>query len=579
MKNLKMSQKFMVVALIVFVAMAAVGAIGIAGMYSQSSANEEMYASNTGRLKDIATMYDLLATQRICASNMVIFYDYNRAFSLEEDVSLTEKEEGFAEAFTDYGTLLTSDEERELYSGMDSVYNGLFAECRQAVRDAVASGDQTAMDAAMEALDSAGSDVSDYLDQLSAMNDVMAAERVNESVQASQTASITLIAVTLLGVVVSFIVFAYISRLISKPLVVFTKFMKKAGETGDLELSALDIQIIEAYSRNRDEIGQMIAGTAGFVTHVTGMAGSMEIIADGDLSHDIKLLSDRDTMGNSLKVTLEHLNGMFGNITKATEEVSTGSKQIADGSQALAQGSTQQAATVQELSASTAEIAEKTKANAQLAEKAAKLAGTIKRNAEKGSSQMDEMMVAVNEITQASQSIGKVIKVIDDIAFQTNILALNAAVEAARAGQHGKGFAVVAEEVRSLAAKSAEAASDTGSLIANSIEKAGIGAKIANETAASLVEIVSGINESSKIVEEIAASSEEQSEDIMQINNGIDQVAKVVQQNSATAEQSAAASQELSGQSDMLKSLIAQFKLKNQANAAFTSATGFSLNN
>jgi methyl-accepting chemotaxis protein len=174
-------------------------------------------------------------------------------------------------------------------------------------------------------------------------------------------------------------------------------------------------------------------------------------------------------------------------------------------------------------------------------------------------------MIAVNEITQASQSIGKVIKVIDDIAFQTNILALNAAVEAARAGQHGKGFAVVAEEVRSLAAKSAEAANDTGSLIANSIEKAGVGAKIASETAASLVEIVSGINESSRIVEEIAASSEVQSADILQINNGIDQVAQVVQQNSATAEQSAAASEELSGQSDMLKGLISQFRLKGQA--------------
>jgi methyl-accepting chemotaxis protein len=562
MKNLKVAQKFMIVAVIVFIAMASVGLIGIVGMFSQSSANEEMYASNTGRIKDISTMYDLLATQRICASNMVIFYDYNRAFSQEEDVSLTEKEEGFAEAFLDYGRLLSSDEERALYSEMEAVYNGQFAECRQGVRDAVAAGDHTAMTAAMEALDSAGSNVSDFLDQLSAMNDVMASERVDESMRASRTAAIALSAVTMLGVAVTFTFFIYLSGLISKPLVVLTRFMKKAGATGDLTLSAADNAVIEAYGRNRDEIGQCVSGTAGFAAHVTGMAGSLETIAGGDLTHDIELLSEHDTMGNSLDMTLGNLNAMFGNIKKATEQVSFGSKQIADGAQALAQGSTQQAATVQELSASTSEIAAKTKANAQMAEKAAKLAGTIKRNAEKGSSQMDEMMIAVNEITQASQSIGKVIKVIDDIAFQTNILALNAAVEAARAGQHGKGFAVVAEEVRNLAAKSAEAASDTGSLIANSIQKAELGAKIANETAASLVEIVSGINESSKIVEEIAASSEEQSEDILQINNGIDQVAQVVQQNSATAEQSAAASQELSGQSDMLKELISQFKLK-----------------
>ncbi|MCL2003829.1 MAG: methyl-accepting chemotaxis protein, partial [Oscillospiraceae bacterium] len=234
-----------------------------------------------------------------------------------------------------------------------------------------------------------------------------------------------------------------------------------------------------------------------------------------------------------------------------------------DGSQSLAQGSTQQAAAVQELSSSISEIAVKTKENSEMANKAANLANNIKQSAEKGSHQMDEMMAAVKDINAASQSISKVIKAIDDIAFQTNILALNAAVEAARAGQHGKGFAVVAEEVRNLASKSSDAAKETGVLIQNSVEKAELGARIADETAASLTEIVSGINESSLIVGEIAKSSEEQSLGIAQINKGIDQVAQVVQQNSATAEESAAASEEMSGQANMLEDLIAQFKLKN----------------
>jgi methyl-accepting chemotaxis protein len=183
-------------------------------------------------------------------------------------------------------------------------------------------------------------------------------------------------------------------------------------------------------------------------------------------------------------------------------------------------------------------------------------------SAEKGSAQMDEMMVAVKEINQSSQSISKVIKVIDDIAFQTNILALNAAVEAARAGQHGKGFAVVAEEVRNLAAKSAEAAKDTSGLIASSMEKAELGAKIAEETASSLAEIVSGINESNQLVSDIALSSEAQSHGISEVNSGIDQVAAVVQMNSATAQESAASSIELSGQSDVLEDVIGRFNLK-----------------
>jgi len=252
-------------------------------------------------------------------------------------------------------------------------------------------------------------------------------------------------------------------------------------------------------------------------------------------------------------------------INAATGQVSSGSKQIANGAQALAQGSTEQAASVEQLSASISDIALKTKDNAEKASRAATLASSIMQNAEKGSRQMGEMTNAVKEINQASQSISKVIKVIDDIAFQTNILALNAAVEAARAGQHGKGFAVVAEEVRNLAGKSAEAAKDTGGLISNSMEKAELGARIAEETAASLADIVAGINESTQIVGEIATSSEEQSIGISQVNTGIDQVAQVVQQNSATAEESAAASEEMSGQSSMLENLIAQFKLKNDA--------------
>ncbi|MCL2060146.1 MAG: methyl-accepting chemotaxis protein [Oscillospiraceae bacterium] len=352
---------------------------------------------------------------------------------------------------------------------------------------------------------------------------------------------------------------------VSRPLVMLSRFMENASNTGDIDIKPEDAESIRQQSTNKDEIGKTIMSSTAFINRITEISKTLTNMSNGDLTDDIKLLSDKDVFGLSLHNLYINLNNMFADIRNASEQVNNGAKQMADGAQMLAQGSTEQAATIEELSSSMSEIADKTKTNASRAEQAARLADTIKGNAEKGSRQMDEMMSAVNEINEASGSISKVIKVIDDIAFQTNILALNAAVEAARAGQHGKGFAVVAEEVRNLAAKSAEAAKDTGSLIDNSIEKASLGARIAHDTAESLTEIVSGINESNVLIGEIAQSSEEQSINIGQINEGIDQVAKVVQSNSATAQQEAAASQEMSSQSAMLQELIGQFKLKNSS--------------
>jgi len=369
------------------------------------------------------------------------------------------------------------------------------------------------------------------------------------------------IAVVIL-LIAAVLIFMVIKKTITKPVTLLSTFMKKAGSTGDIVLRPEDVENIKKYAQNSDEIGQAISGSAAFVNHVTHIAEELKDLADGDLTVDVEVLSENDILGVSLHKMEDSLNNMFEEINASSIQVSTGSKQVAEGAQALAQGATQQAASIEQLSSSIAEIAERTKSNAAIAEKTSKLSDTIKGSAEKGSRQMDDMIAAVNEINEASKSIGKIIKTIDDIAFQTNILALNAAVEAARAGQHGKGFAVVAEEVRNLASKSAEAAKDTGNMIQNSMDKAELGAKIAGETAASLSEIVTEINESSKYVTEIARASEEQSLGISQINVGIDQVAQVVQQNSATAEQSAAVSEEMSGQSDMLRQLIAQFKLK-----------------
>jgi len=286
-------------------------------------------------------------------------------------------------------------------------------------------------------------------------------------------------------------------------------------------------------------------------------------IAAGDLTVSIRI-ENNDEFGHladAFDRMTQNVNAAMSNINAASEQVAAGSKNVSESSISLSQGATEQASSVEELSSSLEEVSAQTKLNAQSANRANELTSKAQSEASVGNDYMKEMLESMKEINTSSTGISKIIKVIDEIAFQTNILALNAAVEAARAGQHGKGFAVVAEEVRNLAARSAKAAKETTDMIEGSIGKVNDGTKIANETAAALNKIVETVTEVAELVEKIAGASTEQSIALEQINQGVIQVSDVVQSNSATAEESAAASEELSAQAELLKETVSQFRL------------------
>ena len=259
---------------------------------------------------------------------------------------------------------------------------------------------------------------------------------------------------------------------------------------------------------------------------------------------------------------VEKLNHALINIKVASEQVNSGADQVASAAQALSQGATEQASTVEELSAAMEEISNETKRTAQKSGEANDVADLMRTEVGKSNSKMEEMSEAMQDITNKSNEIEKIIKTIDDIAFQTNILALNAAVEAARAGAAGKGFAVVADEVRNLAQKSAEAAKNTTALIEGTIQSVANGGRITEETAEALHIVANNVGKVTGLIGEITNASNEQAERISQITSGIEQITAVIQTNSATAEESAAASQELSGQATMMNDLIATFQLK-----------------
>ena len=377
-----------------------------------------------------------------------------------------------------------------------------------------------------------------------------------------RSCTILLVGVAVFSLIVICILAVRLNKSLTSPIVEIEGEVKEMAK-GNMHTSV-------TYESN-DELGGLaenlrflLKTLSGYIEHISQRLGSL---AEGDLSveMDMDYLGDFQSLKHSCGKIIESLNDAMSQLHQASDQVAEGSEQVSSGAQALSQGATEQASSVEELVATLSELSDKVNKTAHNARDVNDLMGLTVGEIDNSNKMMESMMTAMTRINECSSEIEKIIKTIEDIAFQTNILALNAAVEAARAGEAGKGFAVVADEVRSLASKSQEAAKDTTALISNSLTAVSEGNQIASDTQESLLKVVSSAQKISENMAAITEASDMQAEGIQQVTQGIDQISSVIQTNSATAQESAAASEELYSQSSLLKSLVGRFRLKKMA--------------
>lgn len=535
-----------------------IGGLGIFGMAQISAADKSLYEQQTKPLADISKMVETVQRIRGEVSYAIVNYK-NHMEVLRITESMQTCNALYLEHQQNFLNASPTQEALDIVNQANKVYTEeFFPVFEKALKLASDLNPDTAKVQLALGIRS-GDKLTELLNQCFENSNRDALAKSNANQRLFMLLSVALLGVLTLGLLVSIVLCISIPRAISKPL---DELVRVADHFAHGKLSE---QIVY---ESKNEMGQLAASLRSVFLTLQGIVNEMSDylvkISQGDLSMAPLQSYEGDfaPISDSVNKILDSMNMLFEVIKTSAMQVNSGSGQVADGAQMLAQGATEQAGTIEVLSTSAAKISDEVNHNTErVNEMSGHIAGTTTKVSQ-CNAQMQQMLTAMQDIDASSDEISKIIKVVDSIAFQTNILALNAAVEAARAGEAGKGFSVVADEVRILSAKVAEAAKQTAELIAGSIKRVEAGSNIANDTAQALGEISVQMANVNAAVAQIRTASEQQSTAISEITLGVEQVSTVVQNSSATAEESAAASEELSAQADMLLKEISRFKLR-----------------